>query len=93
MAGKRKQMEAPEPGSNYEKIKDEVVSLITGQETGSKEDINYAKVVARVTLILVALYGIGRVKMLRQLAFSIASAAVTKWLADKAAGVVAKEIA
>lgn len=93
MAGKRKHMEVPEPGSNYEKIKDEVVSLITGQEAGSKDDINYAKVVARVTLILVALYGIGRVKMLRQLAFSIASAAVTKWLADKAAGVVAKELA
>lgn len=93
MAGRKKQMEAPEPSSNYEKIKDEVVTLITGQQADSKEEINYARVLTRVTLALIALYGVGRIKVLRQLAFSIATAAVTKWLADKAAEAIAPEAA
>ena len=70
--------------SNYNQIKEEVLLLITGQNTDGKADFDYMKLVKRVTVILVAVYGISRVSILRQLALSIATTLFTRWVAQRA---------
>jgi hypothetical protein len=84
-ASARSRSSHAEPSSNYEQIKEEVLTLLTGQVIGKKEAIDYGVLFKRVAVILVATYGITRVGMLRQLAFSIATSFVTRWLVMKAA--------
>jgi hypothetical protein len=76
-------------GSNFEKIKDEVLNLITGQDR--KGDFDYVALIKRVTVILIAVYGITRVTILRKLAFSIATTLFTRWMAEKATEVAMGE--
>ncbi|MCW3124425.1 MAG: hypothetical protein JWO03_83 [Bacteroidetes bacterium] len=83
MATRKRKEETPESG-NYERIKEEVLALLTGQEPGSEEEINYVTVLKRVTLVLIVTYGIARVALVRRLAISIATTFVTRWLAQKA---------
>jgi hypothetical protein len=70
---------------NYDKIKEEVVSLLTGQDPNRKGDFDYVAMVKRVTVILIAVYGVSRVSILRRLAFSIVSSYITNWVAKQAA--------
>ena len=71
--------------STLEKIKKEVLVLLTGQDINKENAFNYFALVKRITVILIGVYGITRVGILRQLAFSIATTFVTGWLAEKAA--------
>ena len=92
MAGKTKRVEEAVPGSNYEKVKDEIITLVTGHDPESKEDFDYVKMLKRVTLLLIAAYGIGRVAVIRRLAISIATTMATKWLAEKATAAMAEQV-
>ena len=77
--------------SNYDQIKDEIVALLTGREVGSRDDINYATLITRVSLLLIVVYGVGRIGVLRQLAISIATTVLTKWIAEKAKNAMATQ--
>jgi hypothetical protein len=84
MAVRRNKLAKDTSDSNYEKIKEEVIILLTGQDPKSKENFDYIKLLKRVTVILVATYGISRVSILRQIALSIVTTLVTRWLAQQA---------
>jgi hypothetical protein len=90
MAARKKQVEVIVlPESNYEKIKEEVIALFTGQEVGYRGPVDYAVLLRRTLIVLVAVYGISRVGVLRQLALSIVTTVATRWLAQKATDAIA----
>jgi hypothetical protein len=70
--------------SNFEKIKHEIITMVTGQEMREGKAIDYYALLKRVTIILIAIYGIGKFQIVRRFAVSIVTTMVTKWLAEKA---------
>lgn len=68
---------------DVEQIKEEIFLLLTGQQLDTKE-FDYLKLARRVTIILIGVYGISKIGIVRQLAFSIASMLVTRWIAAQA---------
>lgn len=69
--------------NTYKEIKDEILTLLTGQKPDREGNFDYVALAKRVAVLLIAVYGITRVSILRRLAFSIATAYVTKWMADR----------
>lgn len=67
--------------SNLERIKEEVIILLTGQDPFHEKEFDYLALLKRVTVILIFVYGIGKFGIARQLAFSIASVLFSRWLA------------
>ena len=84
MAIRKKQVTQNLSQSNLEKIKEEVVILLTGQDPLHDKEFNYIALLKRVIVILITVYGIGKLGIVRQLAFSIASVLFTQWLEMKA---------
>lgn len=84
MAIRKKQVTRDLSNSNLEKIKEEVVILLTGQDPFHDKEFDYVALLKRVIVILIAVYGIGKFGIARQLAFSIASVLFTQWLEMRA---------
>jgi|GEM_PF-3914072 len=81
-----KKKSAIDDDANFNKIKEEVIILLTGQDESDRaKGIDYTRLAKRALIVLVAGYGIARFSLLRRLAFSIATAIVTRYLAERAA--------
>lgn len=86
----KKKITTDDSSVDMQRIKQEVFTLLTGQEKDLKE-FDYVALVKRVTIILIAVYGIGKLGVLRQLAVSIAGMLVTRWVASQAVDAVLPE--
>jgi hypothetical protein len=84
MATRKKQELIVLDQPNYDKVKEEIILLLTGHDINSGEKFDYMTLLKRVTIILIALYGVGKIQIVRQLAFSIVTTLMTRWLAQKA---------
>ena len=84
MAVRKKKVAEVVIPSQYDQIKEEVILLLTGQDPEREGEFDYIAMIKRVTLLLVVVYGISRVSILRQLAMTIVTTFVTRWLAQKA---------
>ena len=80
----RKRKTAEPEGINFEQIKEEVMQLLTGQNPDNQGDFDYVALIKRITILLIFVYGISRFGVLRELAFTIGTAFVTKWIAEHA---------
>ena len=74
--------------SNLEKIKEEIVILLTGQDPFHEKEFDYVALLKRVTVILILVYGISRFGIVRQLAFSIAGMILTRIAAQAVEAVI-----
>jgi hypothetical protein len=84
MAVRKKKAISISHNNNMELIKQELYTLLTGQDPHHKGDFDYWALTKRVTVLLIAVYGITRVGFLRKLAFSLVATAVTAWVTESA---------
>lgn len=84
MAVRKKKAVSISHNDNMEQIKQELYTLLTGQDPHHKGDFDYWALIKRVTVLLIAVYGISRVGFLRKLAFSLVTSAVTAWMTESA---------